>query len=276
MGEDKAIKEVIAFVEEIIDELPKTAKEAKSDVKLELMREQLKIDTEVFINDVFRCRKDLTDLYISTYKNDLGESDFNYNYQIIRLNLNNALSSLESVYSLLNVAEEEELFLRAGEVIGKTKVVLESYNGNYDVAKRIGKRESIKDLYYSVQLSYTEYRLKMLALMEEIKNDPENPEVGFKIKQGRELYKQFNATYSELDPKEYKGANIFKDALDLNKKAMKIFEKKNKVDAILSDIFSRIEKEKIKEKELSYLKEGIEISLWKLRDLVCLKMFMSF
>lgn len=259
-SEINTINQVIDFLGEVMESIPATLKEAKRKVKLEIMKEQLQNEAEQAISNAEAVREEFISLYSKTYRENISKDDFKMYYRILRLGVTDALSQLTSIYDLLKKAELDETYKNVGVLIGKLNQDLKLYTGKYKVAQIIGKREDLKMRIKNSMLSFTEYKVKMLDIMQGIIDDPTIDNAKLLVTKGKALTNDFHTRFNTIDKKDFEDTTFSDSAKELFKDALKIYNERNKLHEKLSKIFDKTEKTSISGDQVEFLTENVEMA----------------
>lgn len=259
-AEIDTINQVIAFLIEVMEEIPKSLKEAKRKVKLEIMKEQLQEKAEQAISNAEDVREEFVSLYAKVYTENIGKDEFKMYYNILRLGLSDALSQLVELYDLLKKANLDETYKNVGILIGQLSQDLELYSGKYKVAQAIGKRLSLREKIKNSMLSFTEYKVKMLSIMQGIIDDPTLDNVKLRVVEGKTLTQSFQNGFSKFTKENFDDSKFADVAKSLYKDAANIYVKRTVLHNKLTKIFDKTKKERIELEYVELLKEEVETS----------------
>lgn len=259
-SEINTINQVIEFIVEVMESIPSTLKEAKRKVKLEIMKEQLQGEAEQAISNAEVVREEFISLYSKVYRENISKDDFKMYYRILRLGVTDAISQLSSIYDLLNKAELNETYENVGILIGKLNQDLKLYTGKYKVAQMIGKREDLKIRIKDSMLSFTEYKVKMLDIMQGIIDNPTIDNAKLLVTKGRALTNDFHTRFNVIDKKDYEDTTFSDSAKEIYQEADKIFMEKCKLHDKLLNIFNSRERYKVGSNYIAFLKENVEMT----------------
>lgn len=267
------INQVIKFLVETMEEIPESLKDAKRKVKLEIIKEQLQNEANAAIDNAESVRKEFVSLYAKVYRENISKDEFKMYYNILRLGVTDALSQLVEIYDLLKKAELDEMYKNVGVLIGKLNKDLELYSGKYKVAREIGKREDLKNKIQNSMLSFTEYKMKMLILMQKIIDNPTYDNAMLRVTEGRALTESLRRDFDQINPEEYNDYDSLfsKEAKNLYRDVLNIYKKRSDLHDKLSEIFDKKEKSNVADEQVEFLTEDIETTKEELEAIKLLR-----
>lgn len=257
-SEINTISEVMSFLNEVIESIPKSLEDAKRTVKIEIMKEQLQNEAKEIIQNAESIRSEFIGLYSKAYRENISEEDFKTCYDVLKFSVNDAISQLEEIYDLLKEADLNEVFAEVGLTIGKLKQDLETCSGKYKVALMIGKRENIRQRVEATMLSFEEYKAKMLEIMQDIIQNPESDNLSLLVTKARSLSNEFDSSLPLIDEKDLENSEFSETANDHYSKAKDIYTRGSILHDKLTKIFAKAEKKDISNKKMSFLREFVQ------------------
>lgn len=257
-SEIEAINQVINFLTEMMEEIPKSLKDAKRKVKVELIKEQLEGEAEDALNNAEAVRNEFVSLYAKVYHDNLSKDEFKTYYSILRVGLTDALSQLVEIYDLLKKAKLDDKHKEVGILIGKINKDLELYTGKYKVAKELGKRLCLKEQIEASMLSFTEYKAKMLGIMMGIIDNPTLDNAKLRVTEGRVLTDSFHSTFNKINKKDYDDSLFSESAKDLYRDALNIYKKRCHLHEKMTKVFDQTKKVDINDEKIEVLTEDVE------------------
>lgn len=263
-SEIDTINQVIKFLVETMEEIPESLKDAKRKVKLEIIKEQLQNEANAAIDNAESVRKEFVSLYAKVYRENISKDEFKMYYNILRLGVTDALSQLVEIYDLLKKAELDEIYKNVGILIGKLNKDLELYSGKYKVAQAIGKREDLKEKIKFSMLTFTEYKTKMLNIMQGIIDNPTLDNAMLRVTEGKALTDNFRNGFEKIDKKEYDDSLFSESAKKLYLDAVNICLKRSLLHNKVTDLFKTSKKTSVNQDQIEYLESDVETGIEEL------------
>ncbi len=267
LEEKDAIEEVISFLEEIINTIPISPRDAKFEVEKELIKQQLE---ERKTQEIYYAQKSIEDFlnfYKDLYNKKISRIEFDQYYDVLILNLQDAQSRLENILPLLKNSqlEEDEII----KTIGQCKEYLSIFSKDYEKALLIGEKEILQETMFKITSDYEQIHEKLKKIIKIIARYPINKKISTLYNYAKEIIKQAKKEMNQY-LKEYSKdlkLELYEQAFLLSKEALEIFEKSSKISEEIKETFEKKEQKEYDHKTITYLSEEAFHNIDKIKAL---------